>query len=59
MSRVVYSRNKDGSNVYHCAGYRKDGEPCGHRVQSYGSLCWQHKRAAAERRAAARAEDKP
>lgn len=41
---AVYARTKSGYNVYHCAGKRKDGKPCGRRVQLYGRKCWQHRR---------------
>lgn len=50
MSPVVYGRNRDGSNIYHCAGTRRDGEGCGHRVQTYGALCGVHRRMAMRKR---------
>lgn len=50
---AVYGRNKDGSNVYHCSAHRADGELCGNRVQSYGSVCGIHRRQRERERRAA------
>lgn len=47
MSRsVAYGRTKAGHSTYFCNDKRRDGEPCGNRVQTPRGVCWVHARAA-------------